>query len=97
MDIKVKAVHFDADKKLVEFVNEKVNKLEQFFDNIVSGEVHLKLGSAAENENKIAEIKILVPGKELFAKKNSKSFEESTDMCIDALKKQVQKHKEKLK
>ncbi len=97
MDIKVKAVHFDADKKLVEFVNEKVNKLDQFFDNIVSSEVHLKLGSSAENENKIAEIKILVPGKELFAKKNSKSFEEATDLCVDALKRQVQKHKEKLK
>ena len=97
MDIKVEAVHFDADKKLVEFVNERVNKLENYFDNIVSGEVHLKLGSANETENKIAEIKIHVPGKELFAKKNSKSFEESTDMCLDALKKQVQKHKEKLK
>ena len=57
----------------------------------------MKLGSAADNENKIAEIKINVPGKELFAKKNSKSFEESTDMCLDALKKQVQKHKQKLK
>ena len=97
MDIKFEAVHFDADKKLVDFVNGRVNKLENFFDNIVGGEVYLKLGSATENENKIAEIKIHVPGKELFAKKQSKSFEEATDLCVDALKKQVQKHKEKLK
>lgn len=97
MDIKVETVHFEADKKLVEFVNERVNKLGQFYDNIVGSEVYLKLGSAAENENKIAEIKIHVPGKELFAKKQSKSFEEATDLCVDALKKQVQKHKEKLK
>tara|TARA_R110002096_G_scaffold401916_1_gene598965 strand:+ start:105 stop:398 length:294 start_codon:yes stop_codon:yes gene_type:complete len=97
MDIKVEAVHFDADKKLVDFVNERVNKLEHFFDNIVSGEVHLKLGSNSENENKIAEIKIHVPGKEMFAKKQSKSFEEATDLCVEALRRQVKKHKEKLK
>jgi putative sigma-54 modulation protein len=95
MDIKVEAVHFDADKKLVEFVNERVNKLGHFYDSIVSSEVHLKLGSSSENDNKIAEIKLNVPGKELFAKKQSKSFEESTDLCLDALKRQVQKHKEK--
>jgi len=97
MDIKVEAVHFDADKKLVDFVNERVNKLELFFDNIVSGEVHLKLGSNSENENKIAEIKIHVPGKEMFAKKQSKSFEEATDLCVEALRRQVKKHKEKIK
>ncbi len=97
MDIKVEAVHFDADKKLVTFVNERVKRLEQFFDHIVGGEVYLKLGSANQNDNKIAEIKIHVPGKELFAKKESKSFEESTDLCVEALKRQVKKHKEKIK
>jgi len=97
MDIKVEAVHFDADKKLVEFVNARVKKLENYFDNIVSSEVHLKLGSASESENKIAEIKLNVPGKELFAKKECKSFEEATDLCVEALRRQVKKHKEKTK
>ena len=80
MDIKIEAVHFDVDKKLVDFVNTKVKKLENYFDNIVSSEVHLKLGSASDQENKITEIKLHVPGKELFAKKESKSFEESTEI-----------------
>lgn len=97
MDIKIEAVHFDADKKLVDFVNTRVKKLENYFDNIVSSEVHLKLGSASEKDNKIAEIKLHVPGKELFAKKESKSFEEATDLCLEALRKQVKKHKEKIK
>lgn len=97
MDIKIEAVHFDADKKLIEFVNARVEKLEHYFDNIVSSEVHLKLGSASEKENKMTEIKLHVPGKELFAKKESKSFEESTDLCVEALRKQVRKHKEKIK
>lgn len=97
MDIQLETVDFDADKKLVEFVNEKVAKLNQYFDQIISSAVHLKLSQTTEAENKIAEIKLLVPGKELFAKKQCKSFEEATDLCVDALRRQVTKHKEKMK
>ncbi|MFK8046025.1 MAG: ribosome-associated translation inhibitor RaiA [Crocinitomicaceae bacterium] len=96
MDLKIEAVHFDADRKLVDFVTEKVLKLEQIFDNIVVGEVFLKLDRSSEKENKVAEIKIAVPGKELFAKKQCRTFEEAADSCVDALKKQIRKHKEKL-
>jgi len=97
MNIKVEAVHFDADKKLVDFINEKVKKLDHFYDHIIGGEVFLKLDKPSEKGNKIAEIKIEVPGKDLFAKKQSHSFEEATDLCVDALKRQVEKHKIKFK
>jgi putative sigma-54 modulation protein len=96
MDIQVHSVHFTADKKLVDFVNEKVGKLELFFDNIIATEVFLRLDKSQDGENKIAEVKILIPGKELFAKKQCKSFEEAADLAVEALRKQVNKHKEKL-
>lgn len=96
MDIQVHSIHFTADQKLVTFVNEKVNKLELFFDNIIAGEVFLRLDKSTEKENKIAEVKLLLPGKELFAKKQCKSFEEAADLAVDALKKQVEKHKSKV-
>lgn len=95
MDIQVHSVHFTADKKLVSFVNEKVSKLELFFDNIIASEVFLRLDKSQDGENKIAEVKILIPGKELFAKKQCKSFEEAADLAVEALRKQVHKHKEK--
>lgn len=95
MDIQVHSVHFTADKKLVDFVNEKVGKLELFFDNIITTEVYLRLDKSQDGENKIAEVKILIPGKELFAKKQCKSFEEAADLAVEALRKQVNKHKEK--
>lgn len=95
MDIQVHSVHFTADKKLVSFVNEKVGKLELFFDNIIASEVFLRLDKSQDGENKIAEVKILIPGKELFAKKQCKSFEEAADLAVEALRKQVHKHKEK--
>lgn len=95
MDIQVHSVHFTADKKLIGFVNEKVNKLEVFFDNIIAGEVFLRLDKSTSKENKIAEVKLLIPGKELFAKKQCKSFEEAADLAVEALRKQVNREKGK--
>lgn len=96
MDIKVNSVNFSADQKLIAFVNDKVNKLQLFFDNIISAEVFLRVDKDQEKENKLAEIKILLPGKELFAKKQCKTFEEAADLATEALRRQVKKHKGKL-
>jgi len=95
MEIKVHAVGFKADAKLVEFSNAKVSKLAQFSDQIVTSEVFFRVDNTQSVENKVAEVKILVPGNELFAKKQSKSFEESIDLAVDALKKQIEKTKNK--
>lgn len=95
MNTKVHSVHFTADVKLVNFVNTKVDKLRLFFDNIVSSEVFLRLDKSTEKGNKVAEIRILLPGKELFAKKQSKSFEEAAELAVEALRRQVKKYKGK--
>lgn len=97
MDLNVHAVHFDADHELVDFVNTKVKKLELFFDNIIAGEVYLRLDKSSNSDNKIAEIKLSIPGKELFAKKQCRSFEEAADAACEALRRQVRKHKTKTK
>jgi putative sigma-54 modulation protein len=97
MNIQIHSVRFDADKKLIEFVNQKLVKLSQFGEDIVSAEVYLRLVNDQERENKVSEIKIEYPGGPLFARKQSKTFEEATDLAVDALKKQITKHKEKMK
>jgi putative sigma-54 modulation protein len=97
MNIKINSVKFSATKKLESFVEEKIKKLGQFSEDIIGAEIFLKLENTQNLENKIAEIKLEIPGNELFAKKQSKSFEESTDGAIDALKKQITRHKEKKK
>ncbi len=96
MEVQVHAIHFTADQKLIDFIQEKVSKLELFFDNIIACEVYLKLDKSQEKENKISEVKLLIPGKTLIAKKQCKSFEEATDLVVEALRKQVKKHKEKV-
>jgi len=96
MSTKVHSVHFDADIKLINFIDSKVSKLNQFFDNIVTSEVFLRLDKAQDKSNKIAEVRLLLPGKELFAKKQSKTFEEATDLAVEALRRQVRKYKGKV-
>jgi putative sigma-54 modulation protein len=97
MNIQIHSVRFDADKKLIGFVNQKLVKLSQYGESIVSAEVFLRLDNDEERENKISEIKLEYPGGPLFARKQSKTFEEATDQAVDALKKQITKHKEKMK
>ena len=97
MTTKIQSVHFDADKKLLTFVQERVDRLTQYYDGILKSEVILKIDKSEHADNKIAEIKLHIPGNDLFAKKQCKSFEEAVDTSIDALKTQVKKHKEKIK
>ena len=77
MKVKVSALHFDADQSLIDFTSERVNKLETFYDKIIDGEVVFKVDKSDRRENKVAEIKLNIPGKDLFAKKQCKSFEEA--------------------
>jgi putative sigma-54 modulation protein len=95
MNIKIQTLHFNADQKLEEFVQSKVGKLVGKHQNVINAEVTLRLDKAHDSENKIAEIKLEVPGNNLFAKKQSKSFEEATDVALEALKRQLSKHKDK--
>ncbi|MCA1741659.1 MAG: ribosome-associated translation inhibitor RaiA [Bacteroidales bacterium] len=97
MNIQIHSIRFDADKKLLDFVTLKVNKLSNLSDDIVNAEVFLKLDHDEERENKVTEIKVEYPGGPLFARKQSKSFEEATDMVVAALKRQIVKQKSKLR
>ncbi|MEM7163487.1 MAG: ribosome-associated translation inhibitor RaiA [Bacteroidota bacterium] len=97
MQLQVHSIHFDADVKLVNFIKDRISKLDLYYDNIISGEVFLRLDKSDVRDNKIAEIKINIPGKEIFAKKQCKSFEEATDTTIEAIRRQIQKFKGKSK
>ena len=97
VNLKINSVHFDADKELLNFIQERVDKLAHYYDKIIDGEVILKVENTHSTDNKIAEIKLMIPGNDMFAKKQCKSFEEATDTAIEALRRQLKKHKEKLR
>ncbi|MFY0605727.1 MAG: ribosome-associated translation inhibitor RaiA [Cyclobacteriaceae bacterium] len=96
MKLQMHSIHFDADQKLVDFIQTKANKLDTFFDKIIDGEVYMRVEQDDSRENKLIEIKLNIPGNQLFAKVQAKSFEAATDEAVEALRRQLKKHKEKL-
>ncbi|OEK02548.1 ribosomal subunit interface protein [Roseivirga sp. 4D4] len=95
MKVQVQSIHFDADAKLIDFIQKKLDKLDTYYDRTIDAEVILKLNNEGI-ENKTVEIKLNVPGDQLFANKTNGSFEAATDHCAEALRRQIKKHKDKL-
>jgi putative sigma-54 modulation protein len=97
MKVNVHAVNFTVDKKLVDFVQERMDKLEKYYDRVVASDVFLKVEKTSEKENKIVEIKINVPGDDFLVKKQCKSFEEAVEQAAESLERLLVKRKEKLR
>lgn len=90
------SIRFDADQKLIDYIQKKIDKLDKFYDRVIDGEVYMRLDKDDNMENKIVELKLNIPGTQLFAKERSKSFEAAADVAVDALKRQLTRHKDKL-
>ena len=95
MQVNVHSIQFKADSSLIQFIENRIHKLQIFHDKLIAAEVFLKLDKNDEIGNKIAEIKVHVPGRDLFAKRQASSFEEATDLVIEALRRQIRKVKGK--
>ena len=96
MNVNIQTVHFDADAKLVSYIEKKVSKLSQYHDRITNVDIYLKLDNIVHTiKDKVAEIKVLIPRHEFFVKHSSKSFEESFDNALDSLITQIKRKKEK--
>lgn len=97
MEIRIQSIHFDADKKLLEYVEKRVGKVSTFFSNITGVDVYLKFDSAHSHiKEKAVELKVSVPGATIFASETSLHFEEAVDKAVESLKRQIKKHKEKI-
>ena len=96
MKLQMHSIHFDADVKLLDFIQKRVDKLDTFYDRIIDGEVFLRVEKDDSNENKIVEIKLNGPKNKFFSKEKARSFEAGTDAAVEALRRQLKKHKEKV-
>jgi putative sigma-54 modulation protein len=95
MRLQVHSIHFDADQKLIDFIQQRLDKLQTFYDRVVGGEVFLRINNEGI-DNKTVEIRISVPGRKLFAKEQARSFEAAVDLAAEALRSQLEKFKTKL-
>ena len=97
MKVSIQSVNFNISEDLVQFVEKKVNNLEKFHDHILGAELYLKVQSTSDKENKLADLKMKLPGNDVVAKKQSKSFEDAVSQCVDSVRRQLVKRKEKLR
>ena len=95
MKLQIHSIRFDADEKLIDLIKKKLIKLETFYDRIIDGEVFLRIENDESRINKIIEIKLNIPGDQLFAKERARSFEIGADEATEALRRQIKKFKEK--
>lgn len=96
MKVNVQSVNFNADPKLIDFIQARLDKLEHFYDKIIYADVFLKVQKTSEKENKITEILLSIPGGDVIVKKRCKKFEECVDDSVSTLQRQLQKRKEKM-
>ena len=95
MEIAIQSIHFEASKKLEDFIQKKVSRLSKFNDDVYLADVTLKVVKPETNDNKDASIRLFLSGTELFAQEIADTFEEAIDKCVNKLERQVVKHKEK--
>jgi len=95
MKVHTQSLHFSADKNLILFIEKKLGKLNQLFDRIIDADVILKLENSGQVKDKIAEVKITLPGSVLYVKESNKSFEASIDSATSTLKRQLIKYKKR--
>lgn len=96
MKLQMQSIHFDADRKLLDFIQKKMDKLETFFDRIIEGDVYLRLEPDDSKGNKAVHVKLYIPGGSLMAKEQGNSFEEAVDLVYENLKRQLSRLKEKI-
>ena len=89
------SLKFDADKDLLDFVQKKADKLDTFYDQIIDGEVSMKVENSDKRLNKIVEMKVNIPGTTMFAKEKNRSFEAAVDDAVETIRRQMKKHKGK--
>ena len=97
MKVNTQSVNFTADKKLIDFIQKRMDKLDLFYDKVIQADVYLKVENTSDKENKIFEASVSVPGDNLVVKKQCRTFEEGADMAISSLERQLKKRKEKLR
>ena len=93
MQMRIHSVHFDADQRLLSFIQEKLEKLSTFHNQIITCEVFLRVEKNDQRLNKLCDVKLHAPGVDFFAKRRASSFEASLDEVVNALRRQIRRHK----
>lgn len=93
MKVIIQTPHLKVRTSLTDYVQEKVGKLETFSDKILECRVYLKVEKSGSPGNKVCELKLIIPGHEIFASSQCHTFEEAVTQSVEALKPQIERWK----
>lgn len=97
MKVQTESVSFKADQKLIDFIEQKLQKMDKYFDRIIEARVTLKLENSGQVKDKIAELSLSVPGDTLFVSESAKTFESSVDSAVATMRRQLLRYKDRLR
>ncbi len=97
MKVNTQSINFNADRKLIAFIQKRMDKLDMFYDKVIKSDVYLKVENTSDKQNKVFEARVSVPGDSLIVKKQCKTFEEGVGVAVSSLERQLKKRKEKLR
>ncbi len=97
MKIVTQSVHFDADQKLLLYIEQKISALEHYFQRIIKADVILKLENTGKIKGKTVEVKLQVPGEVIYISDNKLKFEAALDSVVEKLKRKIIKYKQQLR
>lgn len=97
MEVNTQSVNFNVEPELIGFIQRRMDKLDHFYDRVIHSDIYLKVQKTSAKENKLAEIKVHVPGEEFMVKKQCKTFEEAVDSAASSLERVLTKRKQKLR
>lgn len=97
MKVQTESVSFKADQKLIDFIEQKLQKMDKYFDRIIEARVTLKLENSGQVKDKIAELSLSVPGETLFVSESAKTFESSVDSAVATMRRQLLRYKDRLR
>lgn len=96
MEVRIQAIHFDISDRLSAFINKKAERLERRYPAISVVDVTLKVVKPETAMNKEAIVKVNIPSvDEMVATKTADTFEEAIDVCLEAIERQLEKHKDR--
>ncbi len=95
MDKTIEPVNFNASQDLINHVGEIFDKLTKYNDRIVKADIYLKSLRETPTGDKSVEVRIFLPGKDVFVDQAAESFISAAQQAFDRLKVILTKEKEK--
>ena len=94
MTVNFQYVNTDVSSTLSAFIEDKLRKLAEKFEFLISAQVYVKHDNKDYEAGKICNVELSLPGPRIFATSNERTYEFAVTETINDLERQLEKRKE---